>query len=115
MTLCLSCIEAARIILGCEEPVRFITREDDREETYEDFDFFLYTKLMDARELALDILRNRTWSWADRTSMCLGLAHDLQARIRKGRLYEADRLIERCILCSPISAELFTTKIPVEK
>ena len=27
--------------------------------------------------------------------MCLGLAHDLQARIRKGRLYEADRLIER--------------------
>lgn len=42
---------------------------------------------MDARELALDILRNRTWSWADRTSLCLGLAHDLQARIRKGRLY----------------------------
>ena len=73
----------------------FITREDERQETYEDFDFFLYTKLMDARELALDILRNRTWSWADRTSMCLGLAHDLQARIRKGRLYEADRLIER--------------------
>lgn len=62
MTLCLSCIEAARIILGCEEPVRFITREDEREETYEEFDFFLYTKLMDARELALDILRNRTWS-----------------------------------------------------
>ena len=87
MTLCLSCIEAARIILGCEEPVRFITREDEREETYEEFDFFLYTKLMDARELALDILRNRTWSWADRTSLCLGLAHDLQARIRKGRLY----------------------------
>ena len=87
MTLCLSCIEAARIILGCEEPVRFITREDEREETYEEFDFFLYTKLMDARELALDILRNRTWSWADTTSLCLGLAHDLQARIRKGRLY----------------------------
>ena len=32
MTLCLSCIEAARIILGCEEPVRFITREDERQE-----------------------------------------------------------------------------------
>lgn len=95
MTLCLSCIEAARIILGCEEPVRFITREDEREETYEEFDFFLYTKLMDARELTLDILRNRTWSWADRTSLCLGLAHDLQARIRKGRLYEADKLYER--------------------
>lgn len=51
MTLCLSCIEAATIILGCEEPVRFLTREDERQETYEDFDFFLFTKLMDAREL----------------------------------------------------------------
>ena len=40
MTLCLSCIEAAKIILGCEEPVRFLTREDERQETYEDFDFF---------------------------------------------------------------------------
>jgi len=43
------------------------------------------------------------WRWIssetvpgrDRTSLCLGLAHDLQARIRKGRLYDADRLIER--------------------
>lgn len=95
MSLCLSCIEAARIILGCRETVRFITREDEREESYEDFDFFLYTKLMDARELALDILRNRAWTWADRTSLCLGLAHDLQARIRKGRLCEADQLFER--------------------
>lgn len=74
MTLCLSCIEAAKIILGCEEPVRFITRRMSARKTYEDFDFFLYTKLMDARELALDILRDRTWSWEDRTSMCLGLA-----------------------------------------
>lgn len=95
ISLCLSCIEAARIILGCEEPVGFITREDEKEETYEEFDFFLYTKLMDAREVALDILRDRAFSSRDRVSLCLGLAHDLQARIRKERLYETDDLLER--------------------
>ena len=49
-SLCLSCMEAAKIILGCEEKVQFLTKEDEKEETYEDFDFFLYTKLMDARD-----------------------------------------------------------------
>lgn len=95
ISLCLSCIEAARIILGCEEPVRFLTREDDREENYGDFDFFLYTKLMDARDLALDLLRDRSVPCSARISLCLGLAHDLQARIRREQLYETDALLER--------------------
>lgn len=95
ISLCMSCMEAAELILGCEEPVRFITREDDRREAYEEFDSFLYTKLMDARELALDILRQRTAPCPSRISLCLGLAHDLQARMRKKRLYEADGLMDR--------------------
>lgn len=33
MSLCLSCIEAARIILGCRETVRFITREDEHSDS----------------------------------------------------------------------------------
>lgn len=96
MSLCLSCIEAARMVLGCREPVRFLTREDDRAEPEEeDFDFFLYTKLTDARELMLDILRDRSAEAALRISMCLSLAHDLQARLRRDCLYEADSLFER--------------------
>ena len=32
VSLCLSCIEAARIILGTKEPVRFLSSENDKEE-----------------------------------------------------------------------------------
>ena len=56
----MSCIEAAKLILGSEEPVRFITKEDGKEESYGDFDFFLYIKLMDTRELALSMLQDRS-------------------------------------------------------
>ena len=39
-SLSLSCIEAAKIILGCKDPVQFITMEDDTEdEEDEEFDF----------------------------------------------------------------------------
>ena len=55
ISLSLSCEEAARIILGCEEPVRFVTKERPGEESYPDFDFFLYTKLADSRELMIGL------------------------------------------------------------
>ena len=95
ISLCMSCIEAAKLILGCEEPVRFITKEDERQESYEDFDFFLYTKLMDARELAISILQERTLDINVRMAMCLALAHDMQGRIGRNRLFETDALLER--------------------
>ncbi len=62
ISLSLSCPEAANLILGCEEPVRFLEAENpDRERTYEDFDFFLFTKLEDARTLIFQILQNREY------------------------------------------------------
>lgn len=95
VSLCMSCMEAAKLILGCEEPVSFLTKEDEKEESYEEFDFFLYTKLMDARELALNMLQERSLTMRQRMAMCLALAHDLQGRIRRDRLYEADALFNR--------------------
>lgn len=95
ISLCMSCIEAAKLILGCEETVRFLSREDEKEESYDDFDFFLYTKLMDARELVLEILQDRTVDMRQRMAVCLALAHDLQGRIKRERLYEADGLFRR--------------------
>lgn len=95
ISLCLSCPVAARLILGCKEPVRFLEKEDDREETYEDFDFFLYTKLTDARSLIFGLLQDRQNPVSLRLSMALALGHDLQGRIRRDRLYEADALFAR--------------------
>ncbi|WP_277407721.1 flagellin lysine-N-methylase [Lacrimispora xylanisolvens] len=54
-SLSMSCEEAARLILGLKEPVRFLTKEDDREETYPEFDFFLFSKLMDIREEVISL------------------------------------------------------------
>ena len=97
VSLCLSCIEAARIILGTKEPVRFLSRENDKEESCEDedFDFFLYTKLEEARDVIFEILENRGLSSELRMAMCLALAHDLQRRVRDEKLYEVDGLLER--------------------
>ena len=86
ISLSLSCEEAARIILGCEEPVRFVTKERPGEESYPDFDFFLYTKLADSRELMIGLLQRRELPVSLRISMVLALAHDLQRRIGRGEL-----------------------------
>lgn len=97
-SLCMSCMEAAGIVLGTTEPVRFLSKEDEREEqedAYEDFDFFLYTKLTDARERLLEILQDRTIKSPVRMKLGLALTHDLQRRIRDGKLYEVDGILER--------------------
>lgn len=96
ISLCLSCIRAAEIILGCREKVRFLTaRRRGKEEDYGDFDFLLYTKLEDARELALGFLQDRGLALEIRMAMALSLAHDLQRRMDKDALFEADGLFER--------------------
>ena len=96
ISLSLSCPEAANLILGCEEPVRFLEAENpDREETYEDFDFFLFTKLEDARTLIFQILQNREYPIRLRMAIVLALAHDLQERIDKNALFEIDGLLKR--------------------
>ena len=96
ISLCISCIEAARIVLGQREPVRFLEFDrEGREEDYGDFDFLLYTKLTDARELALRILQNRSRPVGERMTMALALAHDLQSRMDQNALFAADILFTR--------------------
>ncbi|WP_418548582.1 flagellin lysine-N-methylase, partial [Hungatella sp.] len=95
ISLSLSCPEAAKLILDCKEPVRFLSKETEKEETYPFFDFFLYTKLMDCRDVIISTLQNRELDWNLRAGIVLGLAHDLQRRIVNDRLYETDSLLER--------------------
>ena len=96
ISLSLSCPAAADLILNCGEPVRFLHAEDEKEdEPYEDFDFFLFTKLEDARSLILRILQDRAHPFSLRAAASLALAHDLQQRIDKNALFEADSLFDR--------------------
>ena len=97
VSLSLSCLAAAELILGSDEPVRFITKDVEKmaDEEYEEFDYLLFTKLEDARDLILRILQDRNIRINVRFAFVLALAHDLQQRIDKNALYEADSLIER--------------------
>ena len=94
-SLSLSCIEAAKIILGCKEPVEFITMEDEVEdEEYEDFDFLLFTKLMDAREQILKVLQNRNIDIMMRMGIVLDFVQKMQDAIDEDEIFQIDDLLE---------------------
>lgn len=94
-SLSLSCIEAAKIILGCEEPVQFIAMSDEEEdEEFEDFDFLLYTKLADAREKIIKVLQNRDIDILTRISVVLDLTQRMQDALDKDEIFKMDDMIE---------------------
>ncbi len=94
-SLSLSCIEAAKLILGCKEPVRFFTFEDEVEdEEYEDFDYLLFTKLMDAREQILTVLQNRSIDIMVRMSLVLHLSQRIQDAVDAEEIFRVDELLQ---------------------
>ena len=94
-SLSLSCIEAAKIILGCTEPVQFITFEDEEgDEEFEDFDYLLFTKLMDAREKMIQMLQNRDVDIMIRIAAVLELAQKMQDSLEADEMFKMDELIE---------------------
>ena len=95
-SLSLSCIEAAKIILGCKESVQFLRFVDEVEdEEYEDFDFLLFTKLMDAREKMLALLQKRDIDIMVRIGLCLELAQKMQEALDSDELFQVDELLEQ--------------------
>lgn len=95
ISLSLSCPEVARILLKREEPVRFLSYEKEGEEEYEDFDFILYSKLADARDLMLGFLQDRTLDIKVRAGLTLGMAHDMQVCINKQNVFGCEGVFER--------------------
>lgn len=95
MTLSVSCPEVARILLNKKEPVRFLTYESNKEEEYDDFDPFLYSKLVDARKVMIDILQDRSKKLNLRVGLILAIAHDLQVRIKREDIFSIDNVFEK--------------------
>ena len=95
ITLSISCPHVARMLLERTEPVCFLEKETDREESYEDFDYFLFSCLTDARSVMIRILQDRGLAMDERLLLVLGIAHDLEMRYQKGRLGEADEVLTR--------------------
>lgn len=96
-TLSISCPEVARIILNKYEPVKFITKETEEEEEYEEFDFMLYSALLDARDVMIEILQNRSIDIDVRAGMILGLANDMDVRLEDGRFFTIEELLDYAV------------------
>lgn len=95
ITLSVSCPEVARILLGKEEPVCFLTYEKEGEEEYEDYNPFLYSKLADGQKEILGILQNRKIELKERIELVLSLAEDMERYVRKRQLFSCDEVFEK--------------------
>lgn len=95
ITLSLSCPEVTKILMNKKEPVRFLSCEKEWEEEYDDFDFFLYSMLVDAREVMLEMLQDREKSLELRIGLVLGMAHDIQVRIKKREVFSCEEVFAK--------------------
>lgn len=95
-SLSLSCPESARILLSQKEPISFLTKDiPSKEEVYDDFDYLLFTALMDTREYFLSILQDRSISIKLRCQKLLACAHDFQLSLDKNELYRWEEIRKR--------------------
>ena len=109
-SLSLSCPVAAKMILQCQEPVRFLEEEDEKEECeedFEDFDFLLFDCLLEVREKLFSIVQNRTIPIEKRMCCVLKIAKNLQTALDEGELFERDFMAE-IELCLQEKAEDFS-------
>ena len=96
LSLSLSCPEAARIILSCKEPVRFLEEEDDLEDDFEEFDFMMFSQLEDTRDVLFSILQDRSLPLTLRMSASEQLTEQYQIRVEEQKEYEIDELLRSC-------------------
>lgn len=94
-SLSISCPEVAKMLLARKEKVSFQYRETEEEEEWDDFSPFLYSQLVDARDLMIELLQNRNLPIENRMVMCLGMAYDMQNRIDADELFGCGDVIEK--------------------
>ena len=114
ISLSVSCPEAAKIVLGNRGKVGFYTETDEEEEEYEDFDYLMYTKLLDIREILLDVLHERKGSVAHRISKLLDIVHDIQGLIDKDEIFGIDEQEQRA-LTEQINYRRYTDKMELRQ
>ncbi len=113
ISLGMSCPEAARIILNQTEPLCLLTEEDEEEEEYEDFDYLLYSKLLDIREVLLKQLQDRSEPLERRLSFAKKEILACQRAIDENRIFDIDRIL--CEWEKSISGEKEKKTCPAEQ
>lgn len=114
ISLSVSCPEAAKIVLGNRGKVGFYTETDEEDEEYEDFDYLMYTKLLDIREILLDVLHERKGSVAHRISKLLDIVHGIQGLIDNDEIFGIDEQEQRA-LTEQINYRRYTGKMKLRQ
>lgn len=86
ISLSLSCPEVARILMNITDKVTFVTEEDDEDEVFEDFDYFLYSNLEDIREEILRIIQDRSVDIRSKIERVLQIGASAQRHYEEGDL-----------------------------
>ena len=95
-SLSLSCPEAARILLSRKEKTGFQTAKvPSATESYDDFDYMLFTALEDTRDYFLEILQNRQIPMRLRMWKVLAAASDFQLCLDRNELFKWEEIRER--------------------
>lgn len=96
-SLSLSCPVAADMMLQSTQKLEFIIEEDGEadplEEEFEEFDFFLFSQLEDARNVIFSIVQNRELPIGRRMEMVTKLAAGMQKCVDENRLFDVDELL----------------------
>lgn len=94
-TLSVSCPEVARILMNRRDPVTFLSKEEGKEEIYDDFDPFLYSMLLDLRDAMIGILQDRSLDIKVRAGLLYGMARDVQRRVDRQEIFACQDIIEK--------------------
>lgn len=86
VSLSLSCPEVARILMNITDKVTFVTEEDDEDEVFDDFDYFLYSNLEDIREEILNVIQDRNVNIRSRIERVLQIGASAQRHYDEGDL-----------------------------
>ena len=107
ITLSLSCPEVAKIVMNTTEPITFVTKEDETDECYEEFDYFLFSELEDVREEMIRIIQDRNVNIRDRIDKILQIGVSVQRHYDAGSLISWNEFEESDRVCVENEYELF--------
>ena len=95
VSLSLSCPEVARILMNITDKVTFVTEEDDEDEVFDDFDYFLYSNLEDIREEILNVIQDRNVDIRSRIERVIQIGASAQRHYEEGDLVMWDECEEQ--------------------
>lgn len=106
ISLSLSCPEVAGMLMKRMDPVTFVYEEDEEDEVFEEFDYFLFSNLEDIREEIIKRIQDRETDLSKRIRSVLQLGASAQRHYEEGDLILWDESSEMDKVCVEDEYEL---------